>query len=130
MQEPARYFANQVTALGQPAYLYRFGYVAESIRNGMGAQHAAEIPFFFSTIDKKYDSLTEQDKHATTLPFDYVVNFVKTGNPNGAGLTNWQAYDPAKDNILDFTMDAKAVHGTDPWKDRLDVVEKAVELKK
>ena len=130
MQEPARYFADQVTALRQPAYLYRFGYVAESIRNGMGAQHAAEIPFFFSTIDKKYDSLTEQDKHATTLPFDYVVNFVKTGNPNGAGLTNWQAYDPAKDNILDFTMDAKAVHGTDPWKDRLDVVEKAIELKK
>ena len=130
MQEPARYVAKKMTELGQPAYLYRFSYVAESIRNGMGAQHAAEIPFFFQTIDKKYDSLTEQDKLASSLPFNYVVNFVKTGNPNGPGLTEWQAFDPAKANMLDFTMDATAVHGTDPWKDRLDLIEQQSEQKK
>lgn len=130
MQEPARYFAEKVTELGQAAYLYRFGYVAESIRNGMGAQHAAEIPFFFKTIDKKYDSLTEQDKKAATLPFNYVVNFVKNGNPNGEGMSEWQAFDPSKDNMLDFTMDAEAVHATDPWKTRLDLVEKAIALNK
>lgn len=130
MQEPARYVAKKMTALGQAAYLYRFSYVAEAIRDGQGAQHAAEIPFFFKTIDKKYEALTEQDKKASALPFSYVVNFAKTGNPNGDGLANWQAFDPEQGNIMDFTMQAEAVHGVDPWKARLDLVEKATDLKK
>ena len=130
MQEPARYVAKKMTALGQAAYLYRFSYVAEAIRDGQGAQHAAEIPFFFKTIDKKYEALTEQDKKASALPFSYVVNFAKTGNPNGDGLTTWQAFDPEQGNIMDFTMQAEAVHGVDPWKARLDLVEKATDLKK
>lgn len=129
MQEPARYVAKKMTALGQPVYLYRFSYVAEAIRDGQGAQHAAEIPFFFQTIDKKYDALTEQDKKASSLPFSYVVNFAKTGNPNGDGLANWQAFDAEQGNIMDFTMQAEAVHGVDPWKARMDLVEKATELK-
>ncbi|WGL16285.1 carboxylesterase family protein [Microbulbifer bruguierae] len=124
MQEPAQYFAGKMTGLGQEAYVYRFSYVAESIRDGQGAQHASEIPFFFKTIDKKYDSLTEKDKTAAELPFSYVVNFIKTGNPNGTGLRQWKAFDPSQNNILDITMDAEAVHGTDPWKDRMEVTSK------
>lgn len=129
MQEPARYFAEQVTQLGQPAYLYRFSYVAEEIRKGSGAQHATDIPFFFNTIDKKYTALTDQDKKAATLSFRYFVNFIKTGNPNGPDLSQWQAFDPATDNIMDITMDATAIEGSDPWKPRLDAVQKALEAK-
>jgi para-nitrobenzyl esterase len=129
MQEPARYFAGKMTNMAQAAYIYRFSYVAESIRDGQGAQHASEIPFFFNTINKKYDALTEQDKQAALLPFSYIVNFAKNGNPNGAGLEEWQAFDDSKGNIMDFTMDAKAMHGVDPWKARLDVVENTTNMK-
>ena len=43
MHEPARFVARQMTAAGQPAWLYRFGYVAESLRpKASGAEHSTE----------------------------------------------------------------------------------------
>lgn len=129
MQEPARFVAKGMTAMGQDAYYYRFSYVAESIREGKGAAHATDIPFFFNTVDAKYgDALTPQDKAASDTIHQYVVNFVKTGNPNGEGLAQWSAFDPQQSNMMDFSMDGSAKHGTDPIKARLDVVEKAASL--
>ncbi|MBF2025601.1 MAG: carboxylesterase family protein [Oscillatoriales cyanobacterium C42_A2020_001] len=55
MHEPARFVARQMTAAGQPAWLYRFGYVAQSLRpKVMGASHASELPFLFGTLDARY----------------------------------------------------------------------------
>ncbi|MBC3767095.1 carboxylesterase/lipase family protein [Neptunicella marina] len=122
MQEPARFFATQMTRLGEPAYLYRFSYVANEIRDGQGAQHATDIPFFFNTIERKYSALTAQDKQAALLPFRYLVNFIKTANPNGGGLPEWQAFQPDRANIMNFSAQGNAVHGEDPWKARLDAV--------
>ena len=31
---------------------------------------------------------------------NYWVNFIKTGNPNGAKLTNWPVYTSEKDQVL------------------------------
>lgn len=61
MHEPARFVARQMTAAGQPAWLYRFGYVA------------------------------------------------------------------ANAELMMFTPDAAAVVQADPWKSRLDLIERAVE---
>lgn len=123
MQEPARFFATKMTALGEPVYVYRFNYVANEVNDGRGAYHASDIPFFFNTIDDKYTQLTATDWQASELPFQYVVNFVKTRSPNGAELPKWQAFDPDKDKIMIFTADGQAEYVTDPWRDRLDLVE-------
>jgi para-nitrobenzyl esterase len=32
----------------------------------------------------------------------YWTNFAKTGNPNGAGLPKWQAYNSGDDNVLEL----------------------------
>jgi para-nitrobenzyl esterase len=32
----------------------------------------------------------------------YWTNFAKTGDPNGAGLPKWPAYNPDDDNVLDL----------------------------
>ena len=51
------------------------------------------------------------------------IGWANTGNPNGAGLPAWPQYEPAKDKLMDFALagpEAKA----DPWKERLDLVEK------
>ena len=32
----------------------------------------------------------------------FMVNFAKTGNPNGAGLPNWPQYKAAEDLTLEF----------------------------
>ncbi len=123
MIEPARFVANAYTAAGQPVWHYRFGYVAESIRTpGQGAQHASDIPFFFNTVAAKYGGkLTPADAKAAEQISGYVANFVKSGNPNGAGLPNWDKFDAAQP-VMDFTSDKGPVNGADPWKERLDLV--------
>lgn len=123
MQEPARFFATKMTAADEPVYLYRFNYVADEVNDGRGAYHASEIPFFFNTIDDKYEQLTDTDWQASEFPFQYVVNFVKNGSPNGTGLPQWQAFDPDEDKIMIFTADGQAEYVTDPWRARLDLVE-------
>jgi len=33
---------------------------------------------------------------------DYMVNFIKTGNPNQSGLAHWQAYKPSSQSYMRF----------------------------
>ena len=127
MHEPARFIAEEASKHGAPAYLYRFTYVAESMRpEWAAAPHATDIPFFFDTVGAKYGvALTKKDEAAADAANAYIVNFVKTGDPNGEGLTHWSAFDVKKSNVLDFTLDAGPQQISDPWTARLDVVEKA-----
>ncbi len=124
MVEPSRFFARVITSTGQPAFEYRFSYVAESMRKQWhGAPHATEIPFVFDTVAARYGKdLTEADKATAQAANAYWVNFAKTGNPNGKGLPQWPAYSSKTDMLMDFTLEGP-VGKADPWKDRLDLVE-------
>ena len=127
MQEPARFIAQRVTEEGEPAYIYRFGYVATSRKNGRGAAHASEIPFFFNTADIKYPNATEQDLAAAKRAFSYLLSFVKDGNPNSPALPEWSPYNDNDKNIMLFTQDGASEQVTDPWAARLDAVQQAIE---
>ena len=55
-----------LAAAGQPAYEYRFSYVAESMRKQWpGAPHATEIPFVFDTVAARYGKDLAADDRAT-----------------------------------------------------------------
>jgi len=125
MVEPARYTVRLLAAAGQPAYEFRFSYVAESMRKQWhGAPHATEIPFVFDTVAARYEKdLAQADRDIAQAANAYWVNFAKTGNPNGPGLPQWPAYSPKTDMIMDFTLTGP-VAKADPWKDRLDLTEK------
>lgn len=112
----ARDIAKLLTGQGIPTYYYRFSYVAQSIRTPetKGAGHASEIPYFFDTVKVKYGApTTPTDIGMGTAASAYLVNFVKTGNPNGTGLPNWTPYAQGK-AMLDFAASGKTVPGTDP----------------
>jgi para-nitrobenzyl esterase len=105
---------------GVPVYAYRFSYVAESLGQS-GAQHATDIPFFFDTQATKYaEKVTARDNAMGKIISAYLVNFARTGNPNGAGLTEWPRYSRAGDEIVDFAESGKAVAQKDPWGTELD----------
>ena len=127
MQEPARFVAGQMTAVGAPAWLYRFDYVAESQRPKVqAAPHASEIPFFFDTLAARYGgAVTENDRAAARAANRYLVNFVKDGSPNGAGLPHWKKFDPAVDGLMIFESVRGPVMQPDPWRARLELVERA-----
>jgi para-nitrobenzyl esterase len=131
MVEPARYSARKIASLGEKAYEFRFSYVAESMRKEWhGAPHATEIPFVFDTVQARYGKdLTDADRATAQAANTYWVNFAKTGNPNGAGLPEWPAHSMKTDMLMDFTATGP-VAKTDPWKVRLDLVERLAEQKK
>jgi para-nitrobenzyl esterase len=129
MHEPARFVAQQMTASGSPAWLFRYDYVAESLRaTTRHAAHASEIPFFFDTIDARYGSdVTAADRAAARLLSTYLVNFVKSGDPNGRGVPAWPRVDRSRPTLMLFTSDRGPVFGRDPWAERLDLVERAAQ---
>jgi len=122
MIEPARYLAGRVAAAGQPAYHYRFSYVAEAAREGAkGASHASDIPYFLETVATKYGQETApSDRVMARSISGFVVNFVRNGNPNGPGLADWPSFSSAE--VMDFASDGTAQFGDDPWSERLDLV--------
>lgn len=115
MIKGARDVAGTLAAAGVPVYAYRFSYVASSGDAAKGAGHASDVPFFFDTQAIKYgDTTTARDNHVGHQISDALVAFAKTGDPNGGTLPAWPRYDPAKDVILDFTVDGDAKVGRDP----------------
>lgn len=129
MHEQARFAAKQMTAKGNPAWLYRFGYVAESLRpEKIGAEHASELPYLFNTLDARYGrAVTAKDRAMTRIFHAYFANFAKYGNPNGKGLPSWVKYDSATPNLMMFLPDGNAVMEADPWQQRLDLVERVAD---
>ena len=129
MHEPARFVAKQMTAAGQPAWLYRFGYVAESLRpKASGAEHSTELPFLFGTLDVRYvAAATSKDRTMADIFMGYIATFAKSGNPNRSGLPSWPRYDAANSELMMFTADGGAIMQADPWKSRRDLIERAVE---
>jgi para-nitrobenzyl esterase len=124
----ARNLETVIAGKGVPVYAYRFSYVAEKLPPAPagapaqeGAGHASDIPFFFNTQAIKYEAgTTPRDNAMGKTISAYLVNFAKSGDPNGAGLPVWPRYVRAKDEIMDFAGSGNAVPGKDPWGRELD----------
>lgn len=87
----------------------------------LGAYHSGELAYVFDNLDLVGIGWDDDDHALSETIADYWVNFARTGNPNGAGVPSWPAYDPATDvvQILDAEVRA-AVH---PRKNKLDMME-------
>lgn len=124
----ARDISTLIAGKGVPVYAYRFSYVAENLPPSpagapvqQGAGHASDIPFFFNTQAIKYEAgTTPRDNAMGRTISAYLVNFAKTGDPNGADLPAWPRYERAKDEIMDFATTGEAVPGRDPWGAEMD----------
>jgi para-nitrobenzyl esterase len=120
----AREIAGILAAQNVPVYYYRFSYVATSVGTPgtKGAAHATDIPFFFDTTAIKYGAATSAtDRAASRIASGYLVNFVKTGNPNArsqpesAALPLWPAYDGNTKSMMDLNAAGGATVGKDIW---------------
>lgn len=130
MLEPARHVARLLALQGQKAYLYRFSYVATSMRDEWkdGAPHASDIPFFFNTVAAKYGAaLSGQDAAAGRAILEHLVAFSRTGKPDGGLARRWPAYDPAQDGLMDLAQTGEPHWSTDPLKAQLDAVAAAAD---
>jgi carboxylesterase type B len=56
-----------------------------------GAFHSSELPYVLNTLDRADRPFTDVDRTIAATLSSYWVNFVTTGDPNGAGLRPWPA---------------------------------------
>jgi para-nitrobenzyl esterase len=108
----AQTLAGFVDKTGELARVYYFAYVADHFRGKVpGVNHGAEIPFVFGFRGLGFfgQFASDADRKTAQQIGDYWVNFARTGDPNGAGLTPWPAYANASRQTLLVDDTIKAV---------------------
>ncbi len=84
----------------QPVYLYKFCRPLPG--DDAGAFHSAELWYEFGTLDACWRPMTQADYALSEEMQGYWINFMSTGNPNGAGLPIWPAcHDESDMHIFD-----------------------------
>lgn len=99
---PAYLMAQASRRSGARTFVYRFA----RIRPGpggerLGGYHGAEIPYVFDTHDA-WLATDAIDRRLTGEVMQYWVNFARSGDPNGAGLPEWPAYDADRPRLLEL----------------------------
>lgn len=80
---------------GAPVYAALFAQVMPGAQSThWGAFHTSDVPYALGNLAASPDrSWTESDHRLSTCMMGYWLNFVRHGDPNGAGLPAWPALD-------------------------------------
>lgn len=125
-----RTWARRHTAGGDPAWLYYFSHVPDlggEHGTSLGAFHAAEIPYAFGNIHLGFGdggealAQRESDAEVARLMTGYWTNFAKHGDPNGADLPTWPAYQEETDLALEINAAPAVV--AELRKEKLDAID-------
>jgi para-nitrobenzyl esterase len=94
-----------------------------------GAAHSAEIQYAMGNLDldKRY-AWEPADYKVSEQMQAYFVSFIKTGNPNGAGLPEWPAYSH-NEKYLRMRLDVVSKAEPDSSRDRYLALEAAMTKK-
>jgi para-nitrobenzyl esterase len=93
---PALKFAMEMESAGNNVFAYQFDY--QSPQADVGACHCFELPFVFGNFEDWVDApmLDGIDlvaaRSLSARIQEYILNFLESGNPNGAHLPYWPAY--------------------------------------
>ena len=95
-----RLLTDRATTAHTPAFAYYFDRaIPWPERPEFGAFHTSEVPYVFGTLDVLKRPWTDVDRALSRTMMSYWVNFAATGDPNGAGIPRWPAFDPAHPSL-------------------------------
>jgi para-nitrobenzyl esterase len=83
-------------------YLYRFTRCLPATANFVkyGAFHTGEVAYVFNNLKFLHRPFEPTDHQLAITMSSYWVNFAKTGNPNGAGLPAWPAFNNSTNLVM------------------------------
>ena len=93
MYAPVMAYIGQRFGRANGAYLYCFDLDAPG--DGNRAFHSSDLRYMFGTLDRSWRPYGPRDYEASGQMMDYLVNFARTGDPNGPGLPLWKRGKPA-----------------------------------
>jgi para-nitrobenzyl esterase len=80
------------------------------------AGHSWELEYVFGALDSKKAAWEPADRQTSEITAKYFANFIKTGDPNGAGLPPWPAFVPSHEVMhLDAVSHAAAEEHRDRY---------------
>lgn len=65
-----------------------------------GAWHSSDLWYWFGTLENGWRPFTDWDRALSDAMVRYLANFVRTGDPNGPGLTEWPAQQKGQNQVL------------------------------
>ena len=84
-----------------PAYLYYFDRGVP--RQDFGAFHSSNLQYFYRNLDCNPSVCWEDiDYRLSDAMSAYLVNFMRTGNPNGAGLPEWRPFGENREQVMEL----------------------------
>ncbi|MBQ8995849.1 MAG: carboxylesterase family protein [Oscillospiraceae bacterium] len=82
---------------------------------GLGSNHAGEMPYCFGNLFRHAGLYDKTDEALSDQMMEYWVNFIKTGDPNGEGLPEWEKFRSNDANVMGFGENTGMT--TDPYAD-------------
>jgi para-nitrobenzyl esterase len=112
-----------------PVYVYNFQRDLPSYdkATAFGAFHSGEITYLYDNLHTIKRPMTTVDEKIADNFSAYLVNFAKTGNPNGGKLKKWQPFNLQKNNAQ--LVDVKIKNSKIPTLDKLIFLEDFMGLK-
>lgn len=96
MMPPFMYSMSKNWCEGQKKKSYTWFFDRILPGEALGAWHSSDLWYWFDTLDNGWRPWTEKDRRLASLMSDYLVNFVKHGDPNGADLPTWESAQSSK----------------------------------
>lgn len=106
---PARWIASRMQS-GAPAWLYHFDYTLEARHGVGGANHAAEVPYVFGTLERVpalRALVSQRDRAMTAMMSACWIAFARQGRPECDGAPSWPAYRSETDELLKFAVSTR-----------------------
>jgi para-nitrobenzyl esterase len=73
-----------------------------SPRAGYGSPHGMDVAYVFQHLNPKNPQTTKSDLEISEAMSTYWVNFAKTGDPNGEGVSAWPAFSASNPQVMYF----------------------------
>ena len=87
-----------------PSYTWFFDRMLPG--DSCGAWHSSDLWYWFGTLPNCWRPMEDKDRGLSAEMTGYLVNFCRTGDPNGEGLVNWLPSGKGQNKVLHMGEEA------------------------